>query len=899
MEIADYTYYIEELGAVTGIAGIPWIVITSVIAFAFAVFFVSWYIRVTQFKSHLRKISAAENEMQKIQVIKDFNQRYPEERLQWYSLFMESYLRHAETSVVSETGFANKWINKLTQSPSPSPRDLRRVLLFCPSSFLFKAFVVTGRHSRLQNVFIRWMKSEGEEKIIRLLADNFRGEDFDPGFCRIFLENHSAFIRELTGEQEWNARYFAYKILLLDKGQLTERNFLDGLSDPNTLIRKIITESFTLDPDRTWKELWEKLIKDPVYEVRAIARKRISKDFMDRYNPKAANLNDDQTARVLELLDVDCQEDRNFAFTSLGSNDLALRFHAAAFLDACGALNVILSKITFVDPVSMKHSVSLLQKALSVNVSGFLSDYPAGDGAPLLAAARLLGSSSGMYTEVCTLAKKVFAYTAGKKLDPSSIEIYTETLKAINNNGSSKVFELLAEELSRRENSPQYLDILLPHIGKNTQMLFAPILFKFLVNPAFPKREELVSLLGSFPPGGILPAVFQILNDTRADYPHLVRISALKILGLLHLPFCLQRILESLPALFKKAEIENESTKNKNVNASLISALAEIESFARLIADFPLEILEAKIRSLLASPDAQIRAALITILPITKNEGFIKEIRASLKDVDPDVRIAAINALLRFGEMRLLNQETSMLRDPVERVRVATAEVIARYGNASAMEILKNILIEPSETESVKIGVLAGLGKAESSESIRILISVLDSQSEFCVYAEKSLGTRTNKRDIQQLVEIFRDSEPALREKMIPVFRVQGSKAEPQILELLKNEIASFKPYLVKVLEETGFVDEAKRRLLSRNVEVRREAALTLSLMDTLPAFRGLVLAAKDPDQEVRVCVVKALEKLKNSQSRETLEELKKDPDSRIRKYTHWALERLDSLRME
>jgi HEAT repeat protein len=59
------------------------------------------------------------------------------------------------------------------------------------------------------------------------------------------------------------------------------------------------------------------------------------------------------------------------------------------------------------------------------------------------------------------------------------------------------------------------------------------------------------------------------------------------------------------------------------------------------------------------------------------------------------------------------------------------------------------------------------------------------------------------------------------------------------------------------------------------------------------------VLAAKDPDQEVRVCVVKALEKLKSDHSRDVLEKLKEDPDSRIRKYTHWALERLDSLAME
>jgi HEAT repeat protein len=158
---------------------------------------------------------------------------------------------------------------------------------------------------------------------------------------------------------------------------------------------------------------------------------------------------------------------------------------------------------------------------------------------------------------------------------------------------------------------------------------------------------------------------------------------------------------------------------------------------------------------------------------------------------------------------------------------------------------------------------------------------------------------RTAKRDIVQLIEIFRDAEPQLRDKMIPVFKAQGQKAEPMIVEILKDEIASLKPYLVKILEETGYVDEAKKRLSHRNVEIRRDAAMMLSLMDTMPAFRGLVMAAKDPDQEVRVCVVKALEKLKSSHSLEILEKLKQDPDNRIRKYTHWALERLDSLAME
>jgi HEAT repeat protein len=343
------------------------------------------------------------------------------------------------------------------------------------------------------------------------------------------------------------------------------------------------------------------------------------------------------------------------------------------------------------------------------------------------------------------------------------------------------------------------------------------------------------------------------------------------------LPFCLQKILESLPAL--KPE--------------------EIEEFGRLIADYPREMFESKSRLLLASPDARVRASLITILPIVKNESFMKEVRSSLKDVDPDVRVAAIKALLGFGEIKLLNQETSMLRDPVERVRLATAEVIAQHGNAAAMEILKNITVDPNETDVVKIGVITGVGQAANAEGITILVDVLDSVNELREYAEKALSMRIAKRDITRLIEIFKDAEPPLREKLIPVFKAQGSNAEPQIVEILKDEVASIKPYFVSILEETGYIGMIIRRLSNKNVDIRRDAACLLSLMDALSAYRGLILAAKDPDQEVRVCVVKALEKVKNSQSRVILEKLKEDPDSRIRKYTYWALERLDSLGME
>jgi len=853
------------------------ILIASPVVLILLVLFLLWFIQTRIFKFRLRRVANAQDRQESEKAVSTFVKYYPPEKLVRYSRRMERYSRQVGPEVVRKIGLTDKWIQKITLSSLPTAVDLRRVLLYCPPSSVFKVYLAAEEHPRLRRVMKEWIDRDGEEKVIRFLSEACRGEDFEPDYGKSFLEKNGALLRELTGEPEWYARYFAYKILIHNKEELTLRSLEAGLLDPHPLVRKILTENFTAGREKIWEMLWDKLLHDPVYEVRETARKRITREFMDLYSLKDKKINVEETFRILEQLDPNSQEDKSFAMSILQSDNKELRYPAAVFLEKCGVLSSYLAKNTLDDPVHIENSIRILKDAMEVKVSGFMTDYPSGDGAPLLVVAKVLAGTNGPYEIINLLAKKVFGFFGNKKIEPSNREIYIKTLEAISAKGNIRSYEIFAEELSRREGDPAFLELLLPRIPIKAELIFPFVLFRFLKNVNFSAREELVKTLGNFNPDIVLPEIFHILNSDRSKFPHIIRISALKILGLLRLPFCLQRILESLPT-FKE-----EETKE----------------FAALFLDYPKEIFEDKARTLLASPDARIRASIISILPVVKNDSFMKEIRTALKDVDPDVRVAAIKSLLEFGEIKLLNQETSMLHDPVERVRLATAEVIARHGNEVAIEILKNITVDPNETEVVKMGVIAGLGQAANAEGIPILVSVLDSQEEFRELAEKALSNRTTKRDITQLIEIFKDAEPQLREKLIPVFKRQGKKAEPSIVEILKDEVASFKPYLVKILEETGYVDEAKRQLSNRNVEVRREAAALLSLMDTLPAFRGLVMAAKDPDQEVRVCVVKALEKLKSSQSYDFLEKLKEDPDSRVRKYTHWALERLDSLAME
>jgi len=540
--------------------------------------------------------------------------------------------------------------------------------LYSDEAAAFKVYLAAEKHPSLRRVIREWIRNEGEEKVIRRLADTCRGEDFEPDFGKSFLKNSGALVRELTGETEWHARYFAYKLLIHGNDVVSQRSMEAGILDPHPLVRKIITQSISGEDRKiTLTLLWDRLIHDPVYEVRAAAKKRIATEFTDMYTMRDKTLNAEECFRLLELLDPNSTEDKSFALSMLHTDSKEHQYPAAVFLQKCGILALNLARNTLGDTVTIKNSLRLLRNAAEVKVSGFLADYSPGDGAPLLVAANILAGTGGPHEYVYTLAKKVFTFFSNKKIEPSNREIYTKTIEAIAAGRSIKSYELLAEELTRRENNPVFLELLIPRLPSKADLILSPILFRFLENVNFRERDKLVKVLGTFSPEIVLPEVFNILNNGRAKFPHTVRISALKILGLLRLPFCFQRALESLPTLTPE----------------------ETEEFARLIAQFPKDIFEDKVRALLASPDAQIRASIISILPVVKNDSFMKELRASLKDVDPDVRVAAIKALLGFGEIKLLNQETSMLHDPVERVRLATAEVIARHGNAAAIEILK------------------------------------------------------------------------------------------------------------------------------------------------------------------------------------------------------------------
>ena len=814
------------------------------------------------------------------EAMEDFNRKWPAEKLNKRSSRMEKLAGLWGREVIRTTGLAPLWSEKLENSPGK--KNLRRVLYYCPEDYTCRAFLAGMKNPGLTPVLEEWMIETGPEKSLKLISRSCRGEDFKgTGACDVMkrlLNKNLDPILELTGASEWYARHFAYQLILDTDNPKCRRAAWDGFLDTHPLIRRTLAERFeTKEREKLYKQLWNLLVEDPAYEVRKSSKERIKKDFSDLYTPSEKKLKGTPALRFLQLLEDGSPEEINIALDFLKDADLELRFPAAAYLERNGILERLLINSSMKDREEMERSYNLLKSALEVNVASFLKKIgPASDPGTLLTAARLL-KEGGDRRMLTPLADAVFGFFSSGNPGPEYMTIYSVLLEGINDRGDDGALRRMREELRTRKADSEYLELLLPAVPVRGDAIFLSTLLEFLKTRDFPSVNSLLDTLEKFPPELLLPDIFIILDGIRSDYPHEVRISALQLLGRLRLPYCLQSILEKLPIL----------------------PMDEARDFALILNEFPKDEFEKKIAALFKTTDSRIRASIIRILPAIENRTFIKEIRNALTDTDPDVRIAAVEALLSFGELRLLNQETSMLRDPVERVRLATAKVIGKYGVPAALSVLEEILKDKNETAPVKKAAIAGLGSSSTSGSLNLLLGMIDRDSPLKSEVISAMAERKEKKDLSLLIDSFKTGTPALKKDLITVFKTQEKNAEPVLLKLLEEDAPSLKPYIAEILDGTGYIGKTIRKLSHRDVRIRRQAAVWLSRLENTASYRGLVLAARDPDQEIRVLVVKAMDRLNTPAGVEILENLKNDPDRRIRKYTLWAMERLKALALD
>ncbi len=207
------------------------------------------------------KVKAALNDPEKMET---FRLKYPPQALLKKSGRMEQYARNYGSRLIIETGLAPLWADTL--EAKRRPKDMRRVLAFCPEANLFTAFTASLNNPNLKPLFIQWMDEKGEDQALRILATVCRGEVFDGAKGLEILGNQIDTIREMTGDPEWHSRFFAYQIILEDTADRSVRALWDAFTDSYPAIRKKITDHFSApDREKLYQELWKLVTGDPVF----------------------------------------------------------------------------------------------------------------------------------------------------------------------------------------------------------------------------------------------------------------------------------------------------------------------------------------------------------------------------------------------------------------------------------------------------------------------------------------------------------------------------------------------------------------------------------------------------------------------------------------------------------
>lgn len=780
---------------------------------------------------------------------------------------IETFARKNTSEIIPLTGLDTLWVESYKHKPSVKLMD--KILEFIPEKGMFICFLGVMKKPGLADHFFTSIGFEAGN--LRKLPLSGSGESFDSLEAKKFFSERLDEIREMAGDPEWPVRYFSIKILLTENDERSIRAVKEAFGDSHPLIRRTVVEgAATFSSEELYPVLLEKMINDPSSEVRKSSYRRISKDFLSTHKINYKDLDDVQLLHALAFLDHEREKDVDTALMFLKSDNLEIRFPSALFLQKHGYLKKLLMGVDFKDTGTMERNIDLLKKASEVKVDGFLSDDITSP-ASVFASMSIL-SSVGSREYIGRIAEKVFNSGMGD----TNREVWKAVVDCISARGDENAADVLMREFKRRRYDESLSSYILERIPERMEHRVAVYLFEALTDPYFKSRESLENAFIKLPADRVIADLFTILEGGR-KYPHSVRVSALKILAGFELPYCLQPLIEQLPTL----------------------PVDEARTFSSLLSVYNGEIFNSRIVRVLNQEDAKVRAAVIASLPGTGVKEFLKPIKEALHDSDPDVRIASIWALADYGEGKVLGQAVEMLRDPVERVRVAAALAVGTYAAADKLDLFMDVIKNPDEVQEVKQAAIKGLSASRQRKSIDLLVQTIDENEELREEAVSALSEKRSKKDLKAIIENIKDASPALRQHIMISLKRMGSFGEESIASLLEEDIVSLKDQINEILEESGFVEHQIRLLSHRDPKVRKNAAGFLSRLGTEAAFRGIVLAARDPEEDVRVEVTRALEKLNTDAGKEILEKLENDPDKRVRRFTHWALERIKSKAIE
>jgi HEAT repeat protein len=280
-----------------------------------------------------------------------------------------------------------------------------------------------------------------------------------------------------------------------------------------------------------------------------------------------------------------------------------------------------------------------------------------------------------------------------------------------------------------------------------------------------------------------------------------------------------------------------------------------------------LGVLSASLRS--ASPDRVIAA--MQFLESFEAEGANETLADLLQHPDARVRATAVSTLGRRAGAQYVDRLTPLLDDPDGRVRANVIEALATAPDPALVEKLQPLLQDPSTRARVNtvLTIATIQGVSTVLESLPLLTELARGDERARSTATYALGRLPMDYSMDLLAELLNDPEIRIRcEAAQALGRIGTARIIPCLVEALAGPLdlrRQARRSLVAILQRHGAEttrELAKSAPSTERVEIRSELADVLGRLKDSQVVDTLIQLLKDPEWRVRWKVLKSFERL-------------------------------------
>ncbi|GCF10700.1 HEAT repeat domain-containing protein [Dictyobacter arantiisoli] len=277
-----------------------------------------------------------------------------------------------------------------------------------------------------------------------------------------------------------------------------------------------------------------------------------------------------------------------------------------------------------------------------------------------------------------------------------------------------------------------------------------------------------------------------------------------------------------------------------------------------------------------------------------------------LDDPEIDIRDAAATALGEVGGHAQLDALRRALDDPEWQVRTSAIQALGTLRDNAALEYLLEMLQDGDE--SVREAALWSLARFEQHAPLLKLTELLNDPNELVRNAAvEVLGTLRPYHPPLALLLLFKgaqkDESELVRAAALKILLTYEQPiAEPCFLQAMEDESELVRLTVLQTqahVQKLIAIEPVILALKDASQSVSAEASLLLSLFvqdvfhDTEKEF--LLLALKNPHQEIRALAIWALGERIEQDTLDPLLQALQDPDETVRMIADWAILQLEA----